>query len=153
MDIILKSQLHLMSRSVISTGRQMTNLLSNFKYLFLLCSRVLKWTPSRYYKVDSKEIRSSELDFSDLILMSAEKKIKTSIQNFDTPQPTWHYYPLDLKFLSNWICSHWTIKNLENQCLQCPQLTGDIKTCFKNIYKKRVFKFWTSFDSLWASFD
>ena len=77
-----------MSRSVISTGRQMTNLLSNFKYLFLLCSRVLKWTPSRYYKVDSKEIRSSELDFSDLILMSAEKKIKTSIQNFDTPQPT-----------------------------------------------------------------
>ena len=73
---------------VILTGCQMNNLVSNFEYLLLLCFL----TAAKFWNLGHLQgiIRVPQLKrynfewvglLSDLILMSAEKKIKTNIQN------------------------------------------------------------------------
>ena len=75
-------------KRILWKGRQMTNLVSNFEYLLLLCFL----TAAKFWNLGHLQgiIRVPQLKrynfewvglLSDLILMSAEKKIKTNIQN------------------------------------------------------------------------
>ena len=70
---------------VISIGCQMTNLVSNFEYLLLLCffngGQVLKFgAPSKYYKGVLTKKRWLILNELDLVLMSGEKKSKPTFK-------------------------------------------------------------------------